>query len=221
MLGELLVNDGDQFRVRGVRWREKTPGQEWNTNRLQIVTLHRHLRGEVHTGALGRDIAFCDECRITVAARSRQKRGQPCGLHAGELLQTANQFVIEFIHHCLRCVLFLRQRVGGRQDMVRAEAEINGTHLLKTPKQQTGGRQQYQRDGDFTNHQRRAQPGMPPARRARSPPFLEGLVDARPQGGEGRSQSANDAGQYREHDREQHDLSIEADFLNTRQRFGQ
>ena len=62
---------------------------------------------------------------------------------------------------------------------------------------------------------------MPPARRARAPPFLKGLVDVRPQGGEGRSQSANDASQHREHDREQHDLSIEADFLNTRQRFRQ
>ena len=81
--------------------------------------------------------------------------------------------------------------------MVRAEAEIDGNHLLKASQQQSGSRQQHQCDGDFTSHQRGAKPHMPSTHRARAPPFLQGLVDARPQSGEGRSQSANDAGKRR------------------------
>jgi len=81
--------------------------------------------------------------------------------------------------------------------MVRAEAEIDGKHLLKASQQQSGSHQQHQCDGDFTSHQRGAKPHMPSAYRAGAPPFLKGLVDARPQCGEGRSQSANDAGQHR------------------------
>ena len=63
-----------------------------------------------------------------------------------------NQLLIECIDRRLGCVLLLRQRVSGRKNMVGAETEINGTHLLKTPQQQTGSHEQHQSHGDFTNH---------------------------------------------------------------------
>ena len=91
--------------------------------------------------------------------------------------------------------------------MVRAEAEIDVAHLLKTPQQQTGGDEQHQRDSDFTHHQRGAQPRVAAAGRAGASTFLESLIHARPQGGKSRSQSANQAGDHGEDNRERHHLA--------------
>src|SRR6266567_7035639 len=137
----------------------------------------------MHAAALRCDTAFRVDCSIAVAPRSRQKRGQPNKHHAGELPKTPNQFVIEPIYRWLGCVLFLWQRIGSREYMIRTEAEINGKHLLEAPQQQAGSRQQHQRDGDFTSNQRAAKPHMPSAHRAS--PILKRLADTCPQGGEG------------------------------------
>ena len=55
---------------------------------------------------------------------------------------------------------------------------------------------------------------MATARSAAAPTFLQRLIHVRPQGGEGRSQSTNHAGQSSEEDGEENDSPIEADLVN-------
>ena len=87
-------------------------------------------------------------------APSWEKGREPHGLHAGKPLHPPNQFVIELIHDGLGCILLSGQRVGGGENMVRAEAEINRTHLVKTSQQQTRSHHEHQSDGDFAHYQR-------------------------------------------------------------------
>ena len=48
--------------------------------------------------------------------------------------------------------------------------------------------------------------------------FLERVIHAGSQSGESRSQPADEAGEHGEHDREQGNLPVEADFIDARQR---
>ena len=115
----------------------------------------------------------------------------------GSCSQTAHQFVIEPIHCRLRRILLLRQRVGRRQNVIR-----DGSRDRPPASSQSCA---------AANRKRQAAPARwrsrrPPARSAAAhdhpaagaSAFLENLIHAGAQGGKGRSQAANDAGEHRQ-----------------------
>ena len=165
--------------------------QKRNPHGAEVVALDYNGGGQIHSCTLWRNVALGHEHALAVVTGGGQKRCEPYGFYAGQLLYAAHQLAVEFIDGSLGCILLQRQIVRGGQRVVGLKTEIHLAHLLETAQQQAGGRQQDQGDRDLCNDQRRTKPGVASAGGAGASAFLENVVHVGPDGGKGRRQSAD------------------------------
>ena len=79
----------------------------------------------------------------------------PTATIPGLLESRSTTALVEVIGRSVGGILLQRKLIARDQDMVGAEAGIDGAHLLKAAQESAGNSQQHQSDGDLRNHQGR------------------------------------------------------------------
>ena len=91
MLGESAVDDDHQRRIGAVRVSEVATAQERDACGREVIAHHTRGPGQIQASALGRNVALRNEGVAAVPSPVGQQVGDADGLHAGQLLQLAEQ----------------------------------------------------------------------------------------------------------------------------------
>jgi hypothetical protein len=111
-----------------------------------------------------------------------------------------------------------RERQAGGEDAGRREAGIDRAQAREALKQQPGGGQQHQRQGNLGNDEQRLHPPRPPRRGLAARARLEHLVDVGPRGAPRRQGAEEHARRQRQANAEGHHPRIDAHLAAARQR---
>src|ERR1700752_1449382 len=114
MLRQLVIHNSDQLRVRPVIRCEVSATEQWNSHSLKVIAVHGDRGRQIQVGILGGNVALDYEGTVAVAAGSWQEGCDSDGFDAGDLLNTADELVVELVGRSLRGILLPRQRVRRR-----------------------------------------------------------------------------------------------------------
>ena len=111
--------------------------------------------------------------------------------------------------------------IAGDQNMVGAEAGIDGAHLLETAQKGARYSEQHQSDGNLRDHKAGTQPGMARCPRCGGDALFETFDKVGPQRREGRGKTAQGSRGQCEQQREGDHAGVHGDGIDARHRLRQ
>src|SRR6516165_4870176 len=207
-----MVDDDDELGLRVVvGFREEAAAQQGSSHGVEEIALNQDLCGEINGAGFGGDVVLGDEGATAGGSVGRQEGGKADAGHTGQTLDTAEEILIETVDSGLGAVLLGREIVSSSERVVGTVAEVGFAHLLEAAQQQARGGQQNDGDGDLHDDKSGAEAGMAGARGAGAAAFLQRLIDVGANGGEGRSDAAEETGDDRQREGKGGNARVEAD----------
>src|SRR5262249_3571794 len=203
--GEFLVDDYDFVRIRRVGCIEEPALQQRNAHGLKIISAHVLF---VCVGLLALT-SFNFYAAVRAPSGQRQRMDQARGLHSGKSANPVHDLLQ--IGELLPGIGIAGRRRPHRhgQKVIGVKPFVDIDEANHAAQEQSCARQQYQRDGDFTHHQRLSQALAARAASALPPALLQAIVQASPQQLQDRRESEDKPGDERDQKRKRKNAAIQ------------
>src|SRR5262249_32647300 len=139
-----LTDDRHSRSIANVSLTEKAPFEQWNPHGAEIIRRYRAPQG-YRSLILQYGMAFFCNRTLSPPTTQRKKCHCACSSHAGNRLDLSQRRIAEGDLLSVGIVFGAGRRHPHRQHVLRVEAELASQQMRKTPKRQTGSREQDQR----------------------------------------------------------------------------